>query len=98
MNRKLLLLLVFLVGLYLLSVWFGMRQEPAKNGGFKAPDWAASLGNDLVTKARLSPDHIRFANPPACLNGLKQGSLALNAGQSCTFVIAKAGGLLGGSV
>ncbi len=99
MNPKvLILLLVILTALFLLGAGLGLRQEKTSGGPFEPPAWAANLEERFVPKTHLSTEDIRSANPSACLEGLAQGSLSLNPGQSCAFDIAKVGGLLGGPV
>jgi hypothetical protein len=97
MNPKVFfILLVLLATLFLFGTSLNLRGSSSGSSESEPPDWAANLEERIVPKEPLHPDHIRSANPQPCLSGLADSTISLNPGQSCTYDIAKAEGLLGG--
>ena len=87
MNSKLfIVLVVLLVILAIVGLGTGVLKKSDQKLDLNA-DGLKQIGTRFFPAQKLSAGDIQSANPPGCLDLFKNGSLAMNFGQSCVFSI-----------
>ncbi|MEX2430566.1 MAG: hypothetical protein WD645_01445 [Dehalococcoidia bacterium] len=87
MDKKTVFAALFLLFvLYIVGVGLGVGEtEVAVGADIDAPGWVEALSR--FADRALSPEDVSEANPPGCLQDLREGLFVLTAGGTCTLTV-----------